>query len=224
MDRPLFGPAPYRGDLRLSLGLFAVKSSDLAGPYLTLLGQLAETGALGFLRATEPYIAPLRHAAELLFGTSGAASLECGVVRGFQPLRGGVWACVGAPRGTLGDAAALRLDPGDFRLLGPDGRAVTEHPYVVFALEGRQQRDDWMAIPDLREAWEALRTNLTQGGEARVLLDAFRRLCLSSPDLIPADARRLARRAEARFGEEALESVRTREASFADLDLYGRRG
>ncbi|HEY8613630.1 MAG TPA: hypothetical protein VIL69_20415 [Roseomonas sp.] len=228
MDRPLFRPAPYRGDLRLSLGLFSVKSSDLAGPYLSLLAQLAETSALGFLRATQPYVAPLRQAAELLFGSSGAASLECGVVRGFGTLRTGIWASLGATRAELPDPSGLRLDPHDLRLLWRDGRAVTEYPYVAFSIERKAQREDWMAIPDLREAWEGLRAKLQEGGtdeEMRGLLGAFRRRCLSSPDLTGPDARRLVKRAEARFAETgaAAESALPRIGRFSDLDLYGQR-
>jgi hypothetical protein len=239
IDRPVFGPAPYRGDLRLSLGLFSVKSSDLAGPYLTLLSQLAETSALGFLKAAEAYVAPLRSAAELLFGTSGAADLECGVVRGFNPLRTGVWVSMGAPREQVPEPGRLRLDPSDFRLLWPDGRAVVDHPYVVFSVERASQREDWLAVPDLRDAWEAVRTAVHvrgDGTEARAALAAFRRVCLTSPDLIGSDAKRLVRRAEERFafatqgaGSGELESpapptlALRRLGSFADLDLYGRR-
>jgi GH24 family phage-related lysozyme (muramidase) len=228
LDRPLFGPAPYIGDLRLSLGLFSVKSSDLAGPYLALLSQLAETSALGFLRAAQPFVAPLRGAVELLFGTSGNADLDCGVVRGFSALRTGLWASIGATRAEI-DPAGLQLDPLDFRLLHADGLAVTEYPYVVFSIESAGARADWMAVPDLREAWEALRGRVADGApetELHALFDAFRRRCLASPDLTSADARRLVRRAEARFAGTgpATEAAAPRLGRFSDLDLYGARG
>jgi GH24 family phage-related lysozyme (muramidase) len=166
MDRPLFGASPYYGELNFSIGLFAVKSTDLAGPYLALLGQLAETGAFGFLKAAEPFIAPLRSGVELLFGKADAAEVKCGVARGPRPLRTGIWACLGATRDQVPNAANLRLSPGDFRLLEPEGRPVESYPYVVFTIERSTRRDDWMAIPDLREAWETLRRAVREGGEA----------------------------------------------------------
>lgn len=221
MDRPLFGPMPYRGDLRLSLALFSVKSVDLAGPYLSLLGKIAETGALGFLSAAQPFVAPLRQATDLLFGTADAAALECGVVRGFDTLRTGTFACLGATRAEVPDAAVLRLHPDDLRLPWPDGRAMTEYPYVVFSVERSATRDDWMSIPDLRDAWEALRADMSGGGDGTTaLLEAFRRCALASPDLLGTDARRLVRRAEARFGAGG---AATEAAAFADLDLYDVR-
>ena len=108
VDRPVFGPAPHCGNLQLALALLSVKSSDLAGPYLSLLSELSQTASLGLLSAAAPFAAPLAKTAGLLFSTSDAASLECGVVRGFDPLRSGAWVCLGATRDDWMDIPALK--------------------------------------------------------------------------------------------------------------------
>ncbi|ACL57498.1 hypothetical protein [Methylobacterium nodulans] len=223
VDRPLFGPMPYRGDLRLSIALFSVKSSDLAGPYLSLISDLSQTVSSGFLSAAQPFVAPVKKASDLLFGTSDAASLECGTVRGFEPLKAGIWVSIGARRDEIGSTDGFSLDPEDFRLLDADGQPFEDYPYLVFEIQRLRERDNWMEIPNLKTAWDALTTALAAGklDEAKAAEQAFRRLCLAGGDLTERDATRLAAKAERKL---ALLADGTTEAppleSLRSLDLY----
>lgn len=208
VDRPLFGPMPYRGDFRLAAALFSIKSSDLAGPYLTLVSELSQTASLGFLAAAQPFVAPLRLAVDALFGTTGSASLECGTVRGFSQLRSGTWACIGATREQLPDAAGIRLSRGDFRLLDRGSAPIESAPYLVFRIERLERRDDFLQVPELKAAWDTISAALKAGraDDASEGAKAFRRLCFAGGDLTSGDAARVAARADARV-RQALEGT-----------------
>ena len=229
VDRPLFGPMPYRGDLQFSVALFSVKSSDLAGPYLSLISALSQTASLGFLTAAMPFVAPLKQASDLLFGTSDASSLECGTVRGFKTLRAGRWVCLGATRDDVGDPAGFRLNPEDFGLLDADGVSVQAYPYLVFEITRVAERDDWMEIPSLRTAWEAIIVALGEGKdeEVRTAAQTFRRACFAGGDLTISDAQRLAEKADRKvtltLGPAAASPrLETVAPTLRSLDLYDR--
>lgn len=229
IDRPVLGPTPYRGDLRLSLALFSVKSSDLAAPYLTLLGKLSQNTALGFLAAAQPFVEPLREAVGVLFGTTDSASLECGTVRGFDTLTADTWVCIGATEDQIPDRSGFSLDPDDFRLRDGSGAAVEDFPYVVFRIDRSDRRDDWLDIPDLKVAWDAVSSALRSGKpeEARAAALAFRRECVAGGDLLLDDARRLADKADAKVAETlkalsgpATEAVRPEEPARTGPDDF----
>lgn len=224
VDRPLFGAMPYRGDLRLSVALFSVKSSDLAAPYLSLISQLSQTVTSGFVTAAQPFVGPLKQASDLLFGASDAASLECGVVRGFEPLKPGVWVSIGATQDEVGPTDGFRLDPQDGRLLDGAGRTFDDYPYVVFEIQKLSERDDWMEIPALKTAWDALTTALGAGtlDEAKTAAANFRHLCLASGDLIETDGARLIAKASRKLALAQQDGLETPSfGSLRGLDLYG---
>ena len=199
---------PYRGDFRLAVALFSVKSSDLAGPYLSLVSELSQTASLGFLSAAQPFVAPLRLAVDTLFGTTGSASLECGTVRGFLPLRAGTWACLGATRREYPDTTGFHLSSSDLRLLDGRGQPVERAPYLVFRIERLERRDDFLQVPELKAVWDAISTALKAGraDDATAAAKAFRRLCFAGGDLTQSDAARIAARADARV-RQALEGT-----------------
>ena len=86
IDKPVLGPVPYLGELALELGLFSVKSSDLAAPYLELLNSLAEKSGVAALTTALPYVEPLRKGADLIFGNAKLSTLEIGVDRSWPTL------------------------------------------------------------------------------------------------------------------------------------------
>ena len=237
IDRPVLGPTPYRGDLRLSIALFSVKSSDLAAPYLTLLSKLSQNTALGFLAAAHPFVEPLREATGVLFGATDSASLECGTVRGFGQLTADTWVCIGATQDEIPDWSGFSLDPDNFRLRDGNGTPLEEFPYLVFRVDRSERRDDWLDLPTLKAAWDAVSTALRSGKaeEARAAALAFRRACFAGGDLLPNDARRLADKADAKLAQalnasagattetprtEALASFTPHDLGFGALALY----
>jgi hypothetical protein len=232
INKPILGPVPYRGQLSLELGLFSVKGSDLAGPYIDMLTALATTAGVTFLAPALPFVEPFRKGLDLLFGNTGQADLEIGLDQGWNQIETGTWLVIRAPKGTAG-VDALQIDPNDFGLLKEEqGEAYREQPYIVFSIEGTDRRDDWMTIPDLKQAWDAIGAAAKAGkqNEAEQLFNQFVLLTTWSPDLIPADANRLKEKAQARLPllqrERAIafaESDAHPLGAFQDLALYDVR-
>jgi len=231
IDKVLLGPFPYRGQLDLTVALFSVKSADLAAPYLELLTSLADSAGVGFLAAAKPYVEPLRKGADLLFGTAGASQLEIGFDRDFTALTAGYYVAMRAPKDAV-NLTELRIDANDFRLTDAGGKPFGKYPYFIIAIERSNQRADWMLIPDLKTTWDAIKQAFiaSQFNDAGNLLNQFERQCRVSPDLVPADAQRLAKKARDTFGAQqsrtfGLQKGQTPKSEalpeFHQLDLYG---
>lgn len=228
INKPILGPVPYLGQLSLELGLFSVKGTDLAGPYVDVLSSLAATAGVSFLGQAVPFVEPFHKGLDLLFGNANHSELEIGLDESWSTVETGTWLVIRAPKGTAG-IDVLRIDPNDFGLVGEQGQAFRDQPYVVLAIEGTDRRDDWMTIPELKQAWDAIGKAAKAGkqNEAESLFDHFMVLTEWSPDLIPADAKRLQAKARARLPglqkEHAMALVRSDVhplGEFTDLQLY----
>jgi hypothetical protein len=184
--------------------LFSIKSADLVAPYLELLTSIADTAGVAFLSAAKPYIEPLRKGADLLFGTAGASQLEIGFDRDFTTLEAGYCVAMRAPKIAV-TLDKLRIDTNDFRLVDADGQPIGRYPYFIISIERGIQRPDWMLIPDLKATWEAIKQAFVGGqyNDAGNLLAQFERQCRVSPDLVPADAQRLIKKARDTFAEKS---------------------
>ncbi|MCP3713509.1 hypothetical protein M3I54_42890 [Paraburkholderia sp. CNPSo 3274] len=86
-----------------------------------------------------------------------------------------------------------------------------------------------MTIPDLKNAWEAMRSAAKKGNtdEAEHLLNQFVLAAKWSPDLVPQDAARLAKKGEDQPGSlqpktTVLGSNEIFVVEFSSLDLYER--
>jgi hypothetical protein len=200
LNKVLAGPLPLRGDVSLELGLFSVKGSDLAGPFVDVLTLLAETAGVASVASALPLGGSLRRGAELLFGNSDQAHLEIGMDQTFRPVTTGTWVLARVPKGAIGESS-IRLDPQDSKLLDANAKPVSAFPYLVFSVEASRERSDWMLIPQLKAAWEAIGVAAMrrQLDRAEALLEEFAVLAEWSPDLLPADARQLADRARAKL-------------------------
>jgi hypothetical protein len=193
VNQPLLGPVPYRGELAADIGLFSIAATDLAKPYLELLAGLTDAAGVSFLAKAVPWAEPIRRGAEMLFSEAGRAQLEIGLARTDARLSPGHWVVARVPKGQM--PKGLRLDPHDHGLLDGQGRPVTGFPYMVIGVEALDQRDDYAAIPELRNAWEAVRSAVTEirpDAEVRQRFDQLRRVIAVSQDLVPADKRRVA--------------------------------
>jgi hypothetical protein len=230
VDSPVVGPVPYRGGVSMELGLFSVKGGDLAGPYLDLLNTLANVSGVAFLGAALPYVEPLRKGADLLFGNAEQSTLEIGLDKTWKKLRTGTWILMRAPKGKV-DVSQLRVDETDGKVTDPQGRPYMDYPYLVFQVGKSRQREDWMLIPELKQAWDAIAAAVKEGknNEAETRFAAFEVIARWSPDLVPADVDRLLAKVRARLGHlqpdtrmsAGPKAMRTFPA-FAELDLYDK--
>jgi hypothetical protein len=231
IDKPILGPVPYIGGLSLELGLFSVKSTDLAGPYIDLLTSLSQKAGVGFLAAALPFVEPLRTGADLLFGNNKQSQLEIGLDEAWPTVPTGYRVLMRAPKGKI-NISALKLDPKDYRLIDAQGMPFKDYAYLVIEISRSQRRDDWMLIPDLKQAWDAIGTAAKAGkqDDAEQLLKQFILISRWSPDLVPADAERLAAVASAKLPTLQKTSVISAQkvdrhplGDFAELGLYANR-
>ena len=221
---PILGPVVYRGGLTLEFGLFSVQGADLASPYIELLTSVAKAASPAFVAQAAPFAEPLREGCALLFGNKNRAELEIGLDITWNKAETGTWILMRAPTGTV-PVQDLTLHPESFHLVGAGGEAYRDYPYVVLSIEASERRVDWMMIPELLQAWEAL-AEAAKAGEpddkkVQSLLQRFNVVCRWSPDLVAKDAERLRQRAAQKVGDTGRLAVGTKpDWSFAALGLY----
>ena len=234
VDKPVLGPVPYIGALSLELGLFSVKATDLAAPYLQLLTGLAETAGMVTMGAAHPYVEILRKGTGLLFGNDKQSSLEIGMDKTWpDSLSTGTWLLMRAPRNEI-DLSQLRLNPSDGKITGVNGASIERFPYLVFGIERSQERDDWMTLPELKSAMADIEQAVKDGrsDDAEKLFERFIVVARWCPDLVPADAQRLARKIKEKL-LPIIQSIESRTTiskrkevrsfpSLEWLDLYDR--
>ena len=193
MNKRLAGPVPYRGgDVELQLALLSVKASDLSAPYLEVLESVASLAGVAFVAPALMLAAPLRRGLDLLVGASEPATLQIGLAATFLSPEAGLYCLIAAPKGDV-DLSSLHVDD-TFELLHDDGRPLTEHAYLVVSIAAQERRDDWPELPGLRDAHQDLVRAVEKADFAGVkdALGAFRRVAVTSPDLLAVDGARLA--------------------------------
>lgn len=201
MQKRLLGPVPYRGsDLELEIGLFSIKEADLAAPFLSLLEDLSGLAGTSFISAALPFAQPLQKGIAMLTGSTDDSILEVGLSRAFieSGLRTGHYLVMRAEKNAV-DVSTLRVDPNDFKVLGPDNQPVSDFPYLLFQIEASNQRSDWFNIEVLKKAYDALREAVRKGDAPAIRdgLVVFRRLALTSDDLLSTDGAALADKVKA---------------------------
>lgn len=208
LDIRVLGPAPYRGgDLEVELGLFSVKSADLADPFLSVLEELSQLAGVAFVAAAKPFVEPLKRGIGLLTGSGDANILEIGLAKTYNPAETGYFVVMRAHKGevTLED---LRLDDDGKLLKG--GAPVEDHPYVVIRIEASSKRSDWRLVPDVASSYRTLdeavrRQNLPDIHDA---LSALKVAAQLSPDLLSHDSARIFELVEEQT-EKALNAKQT---------------
>ncbi|MEO8576210.1 MAG: hypothetical protein ABI556_05910, partial [Gemmatimonadales bacterium] len=191
-------PVAWRGgNLDLEMGLFSVKSSDLAEPFIGLITDIASTAGVSFVAAAAPFVPAIKKGMELLAGKIGDGSLEIGISTTLSPPTTGTFAVIGIGKTSI-DMTRLSVDPSDYRLL-LDKQPVEGAPYLVFRLSKSEQRPDFGSIPELADAYTDLNAKVRAGIEApaRDALKFFTRVVLTSPDLIQPDADKMIEKATA---------------------------
>jgi hypothetical protein len=197
MDQRLLGPIPWRGgDLELEIGLFSIKEEDLASPFLALLETMSRTAGVSFVSTALPLVAPISQGIDLLTHANGDSVLEIGYTKtAFRP-ETGYYAVIGAKRGTLVDE--LYVDRDGHLISATSGRPLEEYPYIVLAIEATSERENWFEIPDVAQAYAALRASVKTGVIDQVVesMAVFKRITLTSPDLLFRDAELLIRKVQ----------------------------
>lgn len=192
VDRDIFGPAPYRGGaLDLNLTLLAVKSEDLAGPFLSVLTDLASAAGVSYVKMAEPFLKPLSDGIALLSGTRGATGREIALVTNLSPPRAGVYVVARATKDQL-DLSTVRL-AADYTLNDSSGAPVIKYPYLVVSIEGSSERIDFMGIPEVKAAYDAVKKAVIDDDPRayQETLTVFRHVVLLCDDLLMPHAKKL---------------------------------
>ncbi|HEY8186653.1 MAG TPA: hypothetical protein VIF64_11315 [Pyrinomonadaceae bacterium] len=220
VNKTLLGPIPYRGgQIGLELGLFSVKEADLAAPFLDVLQSMASQAGVGIVSAALPFAEPIKKGIEAITGTSGDSILEIGVATDLNPPTTGWWVVMRAPKETT-IVSELDVTPTDFRLVNKaSGELVKDYPYLVFTVTQSTKRSDWFKLPDLTKPYQKLQDAVRDGdyNAAKDLITTFKRLALTSDDLITDDAKNIGKLVQAK-AEEALGATLT-SAGKTKIDL-----
>ena len=190
------GALPWRGGtLGLEIGLFSVKQGNLISPVLDYVTRVSEAGGISFIGQVKPFLPLITAGMDLIAGQTEDAVIEVALDTDMHLTESRLCAIVAVPADSF-DRTKLSLDPADRTLL-LDGKPLQE-AYCVFSIRRTEQKADFGAIPEIRTAWEGLRTEIkgndkNRAGEA---LAAFKRTVTVSPDLIQSDGERLIKKAE----------------------------
>lgn len=208
LNHRLLGPTPFRGgDLSIELGLFSVKSSDLAKPFLGVLEEMALSAGVAFVSVAKPFIEPLKKGIDLLTGCSDL-DLEIGLATTLDKPTSGTFFVMRAERQALKSVDLKLAD--DLKLVDSSNEPVRDYPYFVFSIEFSDRRDDWYSIPEIVEIHNELMNAVRKGKRNDVdeLFSVFKRSALTSPDLLDKDAHRLVEMVEKHLAN-ALPAVLT---------------
>ncbi len=226
VDKVVMGPVAWRGgNLDIQIGLFSVVSSDLAGPFIDLVTSLATTAGASFVTAAAPFIPVIKQGMAFLGGSKDSSTLEVGISRTLLNPSTGFFAILGIDKNRF-DVRGLSVAANDHKLQRGT-QPIDDAPYIVYQISKSQQRPDFGNIPELAESYQDLLKAVRSGieNDARDALKTFGRLVITSPDLIPADAKRLNDRAAALVdsafpaGKSGRHEIAL-PASLAEIGLY----
>lgn len=189
----LLGPVPYRGgDIKVEMGLFSIKSADLAKPFISLLSEVSDLAGVSFIKAVEPYTKPLETGIDLLLGNKDT-SLEIGLSKTYtNSISTGYYVAMRAPANKI-NTDDLKIE-SDYTLVNKSGTRISDYPYIVFQIYSEKQRSDWTSIPDIRESYTNLHAEAKKGDkmdDIKAALTHFKKTALLSYDLTSADSSNL---------------------------------
>jgi hypothetical protein len=200
-----------------------MENGDLAAPYINLLQELASAAGVGMVQTAMVFAQPIRAGIDFLLDARSTVDLKLGLE--LQSLdMAGTYLLVQAPSEKAKD---FKVN-GEFKLVDERGIELKEYPYLVFSVEASGQRLDYMNIPDIKQAQEELKKQITSNNLLRArseAMPAFKLACIMSPDLISSDADYLIKCQEEKMNkvDEAQKVSGTKLTGWdlEDLDLYG---
>lgn len=217
LDRPLFGPFPFRGGgLELETGLFSVKTRDLTAPFLEILDSVASVAGVAAVGVPVALGSCVARGLELL-AADGNMQLRVGLSKTFATPQQGTYVVADLPQGRVDTYGWTLSEDGE--LIDASSRTpVTDAAFLAFEIGIAAQRADWYLLPDVQRAHTLLRESAARGSrpDAIEALGGFRRTVLASADLIQDDALELYRRAKSRT-ERALPAGPTGSSATTDI-------
>ncbi|MCA8899741.1 MAG: trypsin-like peptidase domain-containing protein [Hyphomonas sp.] len=206
----MFGPLPWHGNMRLSVGLFDVRSSSGYKAYMSRVAQLG--GLAGRAYFGQAFGAVDRLLRETFSGSAEESDTFELIVGCEERLEGSsaTAACTGTRVLLLGRDNFFQ--DGEYRIendrlferRGKGFRPVTRHAYIIYDLAESQERDDWLSIPAIRAVWDevvALYTDNAPAERIEEMVDRFGRICSSSLDLTRAHASHITSSVREHFSE-----------------------
>ena len=191
INKRMLGPIPFRGgDLNLEVGLFSIKTSDLAGPYLTLIEDISGRAGVSFVNQAMQFAEPLKNGINLLTGGSDESILEIGLSTTYEgaTLQSGYYVVIRAERKQL-DPKYLKVKEEDNKLYYKDS-LVKDFPYLIFEITTTNQKNDWYSIEELDSSYRALTNSLREDDLEKIELSwkMFKRTVKLCPDILQKDA------------------------------------
>jgi len=150
--------------------------------------------------------------------------LEIGVATDLNPPKTGWWIVMRAPKDQV-DIASLKVTSFDYRLVDKAGQLIKDYPYMVYTVSQSKQRADWFKLPDLLKPYQKLQEAVRDKdfNAAKELISTFKRLAITSDDLLLDDAKRIAQlvkeKAEAALGG-TLTSAAGKHLELPPLESY----
>ncbi len=227
-SKRMFKVIPWRGDpLDLELGLFSVKTGNIASEIADYVVRLSNTIAPGITSTFDPLLPLVTEGLDMMAGQTEQVELELAVDTSLQLQAGKHYALIRLPRNEI-DPSKLSVAAGG-RILH-DGRDI-DASYCLFSIRPRRDNPEWGTIEDLRKLFDQLKTAILGGkhSDAEDAMAAFRRAVVICPDLITEDKKKViamaAEQMELAFAGGAISARRGDEKplenmSLADLPLY----
>jgi hypothetical protein len=186
LNSRLAGPTPFSGgEVSVLVGLWSVAGDDAAKALVTTAGAVS-----GLLGAAGPPVAQVidvvKSAVESILSLDQTV-LRLGVNDTFfpgNPLRAGFYVGIGSAAATI-DVDRLWLRGGRL-LAGADpvvAKPYSDHDYLIVQIERRDVREDWPALPRIREFNEQFGQVM---GTAEPVADKRRRLAGLWPGFVQA--------------------------------------
>jgi len=191
IDKRLLGPFPYLGgDLSIEVGLFAIPSADLVGPFISVLETLSKEAGVSFISSALPFVKPIREGIKLLIGASDKITLEIGFTRDFNRPKNGTYGIIKKKRAQIKDGKYF---------LGADNRILyNDNPlsesYFVIEVFSSNHNYEYKQNKELEENFDAIMKAINEDKKDDEVLEyftVFKKSVITSSDLIETDQDRI---------------------------------